>query len=112
MLSAGEFILQLRHLLFCIVQHAAKFIGEPQIGGGAVNCWAALQLRAQAFPQLIYICSNLLQERPRDALALVQTSGKEMLVREFRMISLRSEVLRRLQRLLHLLRVFVDAHRM
>jgi len=50
MLSAREFVLQLRHLLFCIVQHTTEFIGEPQIGGGAVNCWAALQLRAQAFP--------------------------------------------------------------
>ena len=33
-----------------------------------------------------------------------------MFVRDFRMISLRSEILRRLQRLLHLLRVFVDPH--
>jgi hypothetical protein len=33
-----------------------------------------------------------------------------MLIGNFRMISLRSEVLCRLQRLLHLLRVFVDAH--
>src|SRR5439155_25843985 len=92
--------------------HAAKFIGEPQVGRGAVNCWTPLQLRAQSFPQLIYICSNLLKERPRYALALVQERGKKMFVRDFRMISLRSEVLRRLQRLLHLLRVFVDAHRM
>src|SRR5947199_6341562 len=111
MLSAGEFIFELGHLLFCIVQHVTKFIGEPQIGGGAVNCWAALQLRAQAFPQLIYICSNLLKEWPRDALALVQKSRKEMFVRNFRMISPRSEVLRSLERLLHLLRVFVNAHR-
>ena len=111
MLGAGKFVLQLRHLLFCIVQHAAKFIGEPQIGGGAVNCWAALQLRAQALPQLIYICSDLLKEWRRYALALVQESGKKMFVRDLRVISPRSEVLRRLQRLLHLLRVFVDAHR-
>ncbi len=33
-----------------------------------------------------------------------------MLVGDFRMISLRSEVLCRLQRFLHLLRVSVDAH--
>src|SRR5438552_6135513 len=108
MLSAGEFIFELGHLLLGTVQHTAKFVGEPQIGSGAVNCWAALQLRAQAFPQLIYICSNLLKEWPRYALALVQKSRKKMFVRNFRMLSLRSEVLRRLQRLLHLLRVFVD----
>ena len=111
MLSAGEFILQFRHLLFCIVQHTAKFIGEPQIGGGPVNCRAALQFRAQSFPQLIYIRPKLLKQWARYALALVQESGKEMFVRDFRMIGSRSEVLRRLQRLLHLLRVFVDAHR-
>src|SRR5437899_9643580 len=110
MLGAGEFILQVRHLLFCIVQHAAKFIGESQIGRGAMNCWAALQLRAQSFPQLIYICPKLLKEWSRDALALVQESGKKMFVRDFRMISTGSEVLLRLTRLLHLLRVFINAH--
>src|SRR4030095_252485 len=33
-----------------------------------------------------------------------------MLVGDFRMVSLRSDVLRSLQRFLHLLRVFIDAH--
>src|SRR4029077_97668 len=110
MLGAGVFVLELRHLLFCVIQHAAEFIRQPQIGGGTVNFWTTLQLRAQSFSQLIYIRSNLLQEWPRYALALVQERGKKMFVRDFRMISLRSEVLRRLQRLLHLLRVFVDPH--
>src|SRR6266403_1843881 len=112
MLSAREFILQLRHLLFGIVEYAAEFVRQAQVGGGTVDFRAALQLRAQPFTQLIYICSNLLKERPRYALALIQKSGEKMFVRDFRMISMRSEVLRRLQRLLHLLRVFVDAHRM
>ena len=73
---------------------------------------SAVQLSAQLLTQLIDICTNLLEERARYAFALVQESRKKMFVRDFRMISLRSEVLRRLQRLLHLLRVFVDAHRM
>src|SRR6266481_3106826 len=110
MLSAGEFILQLRHLLLGIVEQAAEFVREPQIRGGAVNFRTTLQLRAQLPTQLIYICSNLLKEWPRYALALIQERGKKMFVRDFRMISLRREVLRRLQRLLHLQRVFVDAH--
>ena len=37
MLSAGEFILQLRHLLFSIVQDTAEFVRQPQIGGGALG---------------------------------------------------------------------------
>src|SRR5207244_9507172 len=93
MLGAGEFILQLRHLLFGIVQHGAEFVRETQIAGGAVNCRAALQLRAQPFPQLIYICSDPLKEWPRYALALVQKSGKKMFVGDFRMISPRSQIL-------------------
>jgi len=60
--------------------------------------------------QPIYICSKLFKERPRYALTLIQQSGKKMLIRDFRMIGLRSQILRGLQRLLHLLRVFVDAH--
>src|SRR6266403_5022385 len=110
MLSAREFILQLRHLLFGIVEYAAEFVRQAQVGGGTVDFRAALQLRAQPFTQLIYVCSNLLKERPRYALTLVQKRGKKMLIRDFRMIGLRSQILRALQRLLHLLRVFVDAH--
>jgi len=41
---------------------------------------------------------------------LIQKSGQKMLVGNFRMVSLRSQVLRALQRFLHLLREFVDAH--
>jgi hypothetical protein len=75
-----------------------------------VDFRATLQLRAKPFLQLINICPNLLEERARYSIALVQKTGKKMFVRYFRMISLRSEILCRLQRLLHLLRVFVDAH--
>ena len=110
MLSAGKFIFELRHFLLGAVQHVAQLIRETQIGGAAVDFRATLQLRTKPFLQLIYICPNLLEERARYAFALVQKSGKKMLVRDFGMISLRREVLRRLQRLLHLLRVFVDAH--
>jgi hypothetical protein len=62
------------------------------------------------FTQLIYVRSNLLKKRPRYAFALIQKRGKKMLVRNIRMIGLRSQILRALQRLLHLLRVFIDAH--
>jgi len=60
--------------------------------------------------QLINICPNLLEERASYSIALVQKSGKKMFVRDFRIVQLRREVLRRLQRLLHFLRVSVDAH--
>ena len=60
--------------------------------------------------EAIDVRSNLLKKRPRYAFALVQKRRKKMLVCDFRMIGLRSQILCRLQRLLHLLRVFVDAH--
>src|SRR5947199_8480670 len=110
MLRAGEFVLQLRHLLFSTVQDPSHFGRQPQIGGGALHFRATLQFRAQPLTQLIYIRPNLLKERLGDRLALVQKSGKKMLVRDFWMISLRGQILRALQRLLHLLCVFIDAH--
>src|SRR5262245_8632337 len=110
MLGTRELVLELGHLFLSIVQDGAELVGDPQIGCGSVNLRATLQLRAQPPLQLIDVCSNLLKERARYALALLQKSGKKMLVRNFRMIALRSEVLRCLQRFLHFLRVSVDAH--
>src|SRR5438046_2337095 len=110
MLCAGKLIFQFRHLLLGRIQNAAVFVRKTHISGGSVDFWATLQLRAQSVPQLIYICSNFLEERPRYALALIQESGKKMFIGNFRMVSLRSDVLRSLQRLLHLLCVFIDAH--
>ena len=71
MLSAGEFIFELGHLLLGAVQHGAEFVRDPQIGGATVNFRATLQLRAKPFLQLINICPNLLEERARYAIALV-----------------------------------------
>ena len=110
MLSAGEFIFELGHLLLGAVQHGAQFVRDPQIGGAAVDFRTTLQLRAKPFLQLINICPNLLEERASYSIALVQKSGKKMFVRDFGIVQLRREVLRRLQRLLHFLRVSVDAH--
>ena len=110
MLSAGEFIFELGHLLLGAVQHGAQFVRDAQIGRAAVDFRATLQLRAKPFLQLINICPNLLEERASYSIALVQKSGKKMFVRDFGIVQLRREVLRRLQRLLHFLRVSVDAH--
>ena len=71
---------------------------------------ATLQFRAQPLTQLIYVRTNFFEKRPGYPLALVQKSGKKMFVGDVRMIGLRSQILRSLQRLLHLLRVFIDAH--
>src|SRR5512132_1125486 len=110
MLRAGEFIFELGHLLLGAVQHGTEFIRDPQIGGAAMAFRATLQLRAKPFLELIYICPNFLEERASYSIALVQKSGKKMFVRDFGIVQLRREVLRRLQRLLHFLRVSVDAH--
>src|SRR5215831_8207740 len=110
MFGARKLIFELGHFLFGAVQHAAEFVRDPQSGGATVDFRAMLQLRTQPFLQLINICPNLLQERPRYAIALTQKSRKKMFVRNFGIVQLRREVLCRLQRLLHLLRVSVDAH--
>ena len=110
MLSTGKLIFELGHLLLGAVQHGAQFVRDAQIGGAAVDFRATLQLRAKPFLQLINICPNLLEERASYSIALVQKSGKKMFVRDFGIVQLRREVLRRLQGLLHFLRVFVDAH--
>ncbi len=75
-----------------------------------MDFWAAVQFRTQQVAQLIYIRPNFLEKRPGYPLALIQKSGQKMLVGNFRMVSLLSQVLRALQRFLHLLREFVDAH--
>jgi|SRR5882762_4716325 len=110
MLGAGKFILQFRHFFLRRIENAAEFIRKTQISSGSVNFGTALQLRTQPVAQLIYIRSNLLKERSGYPLALIQKSGKKMFVGDVRMISLRSQILRSLQRFLHLLRVFIDAH--
>src|SRR6266542_3070779 len=96
MLRACELIFQFRHFLLCAIQNAAEFIRDVQIGGGAMDLRSTLQIRTQSLAQLIYICSDLLQERSRYCLALIEKSGKKMFVRDFRMISLRRQVLRSL----------------
>src|SRR4029453_17438126 len=110
MLSTRELIFELGHLLLGAVQHGAEFVRDPQIGGAAVDFRGTLQLRAKPFLQLINICPNLLEQRASYSIALVQKSGKKMFVRDFGIVQLRREVLRRLQCLLHLLRVSIDAH--
>jgi hypothetical protein len=110
MLSAGELIFELGHLLLGAVQHGAQLIRDPEIGSGAMNLRATLQVRAKSFLQLLNICPNLLEERASYSIALIQKSRKKMFVRDFGIVQLRGEILRRLQRLLHFLRVSVDAH--
>src|SRR6266699_3333369 len=110
MLGARKLVLQFGHLLLRAVQDTAEFIREAQIDSRAVDFRTALQLRAQSFAQLLYICSNFLKEGPGYSVALLQKSGKKMLVGDFLIISLESQILRGLKRFLHLLRELVDAH--
>src|SRR6266478_2565953 len=100
MLGTRKLVLQFGHLLLGAIQHTAEFVRETQIDRCAVDFRAALQLRAQSFAQLLYICSNFLKEGPGYSVGLVQKSRKKMLVGNFLMISLRSQILCRLQRLL------------
>src|SRR6266700_1523831 len=64
----------------------------------------------QTGAQLIYVDSDLLEQRSRYSLCLIEQGRKKMLIRNFLVIGLRSEILRRLERLLHFLRELIDAH--
>src|SRR5947208_14918061 len=110
MFGTGEFILQLRHLLFGCIQHRAELIRQSHISGGPVDLWTALQLHAQPVAQLIYVGSNLLKQWPSYAIALIEKSGEKMFVGYLRMIGLGRQVLCRLQCFLHLLCEPVDPH--
>ena len=110
MLGARELIFQLRHLLFRAVENAAEFIREAKIDTRTVNFRLTIQLARQSFAQTVNRDTDFLQQRLRDSVALIEKRGKKMLIRNFLMIQLRSEILRRLQRLLHFLRELVDPH--
>ena len=111
MLSTRILVLQLRHLLFRAIQHATQFVRQSQIDSRAVHLRTAIELRTQAVTQLIRVDSNFFEQRPCYSVGLIKESRKKMLVRDFLVIELRSEILRRLQRFLHFLREFVHAHK-
>src|SRR6202011_3211648 len=110
MLGAGEFIFELRHLLFCAVEHATEFIRKSKIDMRAGDSRPPFELGGQSFTQTVRGHANLLEQRLSDPVALIEKSRQKMFVGNFLMIELRSDILRRLQRLLHLLGELVDAH--
>jgi len=110
MLGTRKLVFQDRHLLLRAVEHAAQFIGETKIDRAAVHLWTPFELARQSLSQAIHRHANFFEQWPGYAVALVKKRGKKMLIRNFLMIKLRCDILRRLQRLLHFLREFVDAH--
>ena len=111
MLGAEEFVLQLRHLLFGRIDRRAQVIADPQIVTAALDLRPPLELlRSTAVPQIRDRDAHLLEQRPRHAFGLVEQREQEMLVRDFLLIELRSDILRRLQRFLHLLGKFIRSH--
>jgi hypothetical protein len=75
-----------------------------------LNRRAPFEFAGQAFTQTSHRNTNLFEQRPRYSVALVQKRGEKMFVGNFLIIGLRSQILRRLQRLLHFLGELVDAH--
>ena len=110
MFSAGVFVLQLRHFLFRAVEHTAELIGQTKIDTRAGDFRFPIQLRQQAIAQIVRLNADFFEQRLGDAVALIEQRQKEMFVGNFLMVRLRSEVLRCLERLLHLLGELVDPH--
>src|SRR4029077_10545599 len=110
MLGARKFVFQLRHFFLRAVEHAAEFIGKTKIDRGAGDSRPAFELSGQSLAQSIHRNPDFLEQRLSDAVALVEESRQKMLVTDFLMIKLRSDVLRGLERFLHFLGELVDAH--
>jgi len=60
MLGAGILVLQLGHLLFRAIEHAAKLIRHPKIDRCASDFWFAIQLSYQPIAQLIRLDADFL----------------------------------------------------
>src|SRR5205814_3078426 len=75
-----------------------------------MNFRATLQLGTQTVAQLVCVNSDLLKQRSRYPVCLIEQRREKMLIRNFLVIGLRSEILRSLEPLLHFLRELVDAH--
>src|SRR6266403_6383562 len=110
MLGARIFIFQLRHFFLRAIEHAAELIGKANIDSRAGDSRPAFELTGQSFAQSIRRNTDFLEQWLSDAVALVEESGQEMLVRDFLMIELRSDILGGLERLLHSLGEPVNAH--
>ena len=112
MLGAGKLILEFCHFFFRAVEHAAQLVGHAKINIRTGDLRLAIQLPQQSIAQLIRLNTDFLEQWSRDAVALIEKRQKEMLIRDFLLVGLRSEVLRPLERFLHLLGEFVDPHRL
>src|SRR3954470_8816386 len=110
MLRAQEFVLQLRHLLLGSVDYRAPAIAEPQINRSAMNLRTPAQLAIQPLPQRRGRDAEFLEQRSRHAIGLVEERCQEMFVADLLMVVLPGDILRRLQRLLHLLGEFLWSH--
>ena len=110
MFGAEEFILQLRHLFLGGIDRRPQLVADPLIVAAALDLRTPLQLLVQVASQIRDRHAHLLQQRPRHPIRLVEEREQEMLVRDFLLIELRRDILRRLQRFLHLLRKFIRSH--
>jgi hypothetical protein len=110
MLGAQELVLQLRHFAFRSVEGGAQAIAHAQISRGTVHFRPAAELAIERLAQVRGGHAELLEQRTRNAFALVQQRHQEMFVTNFLVVVLAGNVLRRLQRFLHLLGKLIDSH--
>ena len=110
MLGAGKFVFEFGHLFFGRIQGDAQLVVQPQLNAGPFHFRASLQFGAKLAANFIDSHTHLLEKRARHSVCLISQRQKEMLVAHFRMAQFRSDILGRLQGLLHLLRELVYAH--
>ena len=110
MLGAGVFVLQLRHLALGGVEDVAQIIRQPKIDRRASDFRKPIQLGQQPLTQPIRIDPDLLEQRLRDSIAVIKEREQEMFIRQFLMVRIRGQVLRRLQALLHFLGEALNPH--
>jgi hypothetical protein len=110
MFGTGVLILQPRHLAIGPIQNCSQIVSNAQIDSGPENLGPLLQIHQQLLLQLIDRHLQLLQERPRDSIGLLEKRQQEVIVPDLLMIVLRCEILRGLKRFLHFLRESIDTH--
>ena len=110
MFGAEEFIFQLRHFLFGGIDCRAQLVADALIITSALDLRTSLQFLGEATAQICNSHAHFFQQGPRHAIRLVEKREQEMLVRNLLLIELRRDILRCLQRLLHLLSKLIRSH--
>src|SRR3954469_5881972 len=97
MLGAAVFVFEASHFTLRRIQHSPKIVTDAKIDVCASHLWSLLQINQELLLQLVDRHLNLIQQRSCNSVRLLEEGEQKVIVADFLMIVLRSEILRRLQ---------------